>query len=258
MKMRFHPFSSGTLIVDKGSLDNASWGVPYEHPNPMFAIRHPKGAVVFDTGMNHRALADPAGWWGKSIASIKVRLTEADCLPAQLGRVGIAPGEVKYVVMSHLHMDHSGEMCSFPGATFVVRRSELPYAWWPARNQRYTYCFNDLVGTREFDFLDIADGVDFDLFGDGSIVLVHTPGHTPGHQSMIVTLPDYDRPLLLCQDACYMRANFERNPFSLNLMWNAERWYQSVERIRFLASLGHEIWFGHEMESWDGLAKKFA
>lgn len=227
MKMRFYPFSSGTLVVNRGIMNNRDWGIPYEHPNPMFAIRHPKGVVVFDTGMNSQGMADPAGWWGKSIDGVDVRLKPADYLPEQLRAVGIDPAEVKFVVMSHLHIDHVGEMHAFPDATFIVRRSELSYAWWPGRNQWFTYSFNDLLGTRDLKYVEIAGDADVDLFGDGSLVMVHTPGHTPGHQSLIVTLPDYDRPLFLCQDACYTEENLGGVSYGARLMWCMEDWYKT-------------------------------
>lgn len=259
MKMRFHPFSSGTYVVDRGIMDGISWGTLYEHPNPMFVIEHPKGVVVFDTGNNHRGLADPTSWWGKSLPEKdKMRCTVEDCLPARLNSIGLSVDDVKYVVMSHLHIDHAGEMESFPNATFVVRHSELSYAWWPAKNMRYTYVFNDLKNTREFNYLELPDGSDFDLFGDGSLVCIHTPGHTPGHQSLIVRLPDYDKPIVLCQDACYTGFNFLGNPYSGGLMWNLEKWYQTIQRLQHYDRIGHEIWFGHEMESWLVNQKKFS
>ncbi len=258
MKIRFHPFTSGTLVVNKGTLNNKDWGIPYEHPNPMFAVRHPKGVVVYDTGMNGQGIADPAAWWGESIKGVEVRLKPSERLPEQLKAVGIDPEEVKFVVMSHLHIDHVGEMHSFPKATFLVRRSELSYAWWPGRNQWHTYCFKDLLGVRDFNYVEIPDTVDFDLFGDGVLVMVHTPGHTPGHQSLAVTLPDYDRPLFLCQDACYMKENLDGASYGAGLLWCAEEHFKTIERIRFYQNIGYEIWFGHEMESWAAQAAKFA
>lgn len=257
MNMRFHPFSSGTLVVNKGSLNNRDWTTRYEHPNPMFAIRHPKGVVVYDTGMNSRGKTDPA-WWGKSMDGVDVNLQPSEYLPTQLRAVGIDPAEVKYVIMSHLHVDHTGEMSAFPDATFVVRQREMSYAWWPGRNQWYTYCLNDLLAARDFRYLEIAGTGDVDLFGDGTLVMVHTPGHTPGHQSLIVTLPDYDRPMFLCQDACYLQENLDGANYGAGLMWCLEDWFKTIERIRFYQSIGHEIWFGHQMEGWAEMVAKFS
>jgi glyoxylase-like metal-dependent hydrolase (beta-lactamase superfamily II) len=106
-------------------------------------------------------------------------------------------------------------------------------------------------------YLEIPDNVNFDIFGDGTLVTVHTPGHTPGHQSLVVTLPDYDNPLFLCQDACYMEENLAGVSYSAGLMWCLETHFKTIDLIRYYQGIGHEIWFGHEMESWVKNIAKF-
>ena len=105
-KVTLHQLTSGSFVVDKGTLNNRDWGVPYEHPNPMYVMEHPKGIVLFDTGMNHRGLGNPKEWWGETISGLEMRVKEKDCLPAQLASIGMKPQDVRYVVMSHLHIDH--------------------------------------------------------------------------------------------------------------------------------------------------------
>ena len=251
MDMTFHPFTCGHWISDKGTMDGASWGERYRSPNPMFAFRHPKGVVLLDTGVSSRGLEDPVGWWGSFVTNIGMEITEEDHVVNQLARVGIAPDEVRYVVMSHLHIDHLGEMSCFPKAIFVVRQSELRFAWWPHQSMRSAYPFNDLTLTRGLDYLELPDSVDFDLFGDGALTCIHTPGHTPGHQSLLVHLPDRENPLLLCQDACYLRFNLEGNPYSTGLMWNVEAWFASLARIRHYERTGCDIWTGHDLDDWE-------
>jgi glyoxylase-like metal-dependent hydrolase (beta-lactamase superfamily II) len=224
----------------------------------MFAIRHPKGIVVFDTGHNHRGLKDPQAWYGKSIEGFKsINITEGDCLPAQLGKVGIDPAEVTHVVLSHLHIDHAGEMESFPKARFVVRAAELSYAWWPAPNMRHTYVVNDLKETRFFNYLELRDGEEFDVFGDGALTCIHTPGHTPGHQSLAVRLPDHDKPMMLCADACYTPFTLEGNPYCAGLMWNLDEFHRSLGRLRHYRDIGYEMWYGHDMAAWTERIKAF-
>lgn len=249
-KMRMYAFSSGTYVVDKGTLNNREWGTKYEHPNPMYAFEHPQGIVLFDTGVNHRGLSDPKAWWGSAADGMEIKVTEEDCMPARLSSVGIRPEDVTYVVMSHLHIDHAGEMESFPNATFVVRSSELSFAWWADRHMRLVYAFNDLKNTRWFDYLEIPDDIDYDLFGDGSMTLIHTPGHTPGHQSAVVDAEGYDRKIILCADACYLTENLDYHVYSANLMWNAEAWCRTISRLRFFRQLGYDLWLGHDMDNW--------
>lgn len=257
--MEMYPFSCGSYVIDKGILDNKSWGTPYEHPNPMFAFRHKVGVAVFDTGHNHRSLADPRGWYGKTLDGfIEIRVREEDCLPAQLRRVGIDAAEVTHVILSHMHIDHAGEMTAFPKALFVVRAAELLAAWWPAANQRGSYIMNDLLPTREYDFLELPDSGDFDVFGDNSLVCIHTPGHTPGHQSLRVTLPGYPCPIVLCGDACYGEANLQGTLPNSGVLTDPRQWYQSIQALRQLQRLGCELWFGHDMDDWKEKTARFA
>lgn len=249
-KVRLHQMTAGSFVVDKGNLNNRDWGVRYEHPNPMYVMEHPKGIVLFDTGMNHRGLPTMKEWFGSTIAGHDVRVAEKDCLPAKLAALGIKPADVKYVVMSHLHVDHAGEMESFPGATFVVRASELKFAWWADPHMRHVYIINDLINTRNFNYLELPDDLDFDLFGDGSIVCIHTPGHTPGHQSAIVDAEGIDRKVVFCADSCYLTENLDYNIYSAGLVWNAEAWCRTIGRLRVLRDQGYDLWLGHDMDDW--------
>jgi N-acyl homoserine lactone hydrolase len=249
-KVRLHQMTAGSFVVDKGNLNNKDWGVRYEHPNPMYAMEHPKGIVLFDTGINHRGLGNMKEWFGATIAGHEVRVTEQDCLPSQLARLGIKPKDVKYVIMSHLHIDHAGEMESFPDATFVVRTSELKFAWWADPHMREVYIINDLINTRNFNYVELPDDVDFDLFGDGSIVCIHTPGHTPGHQSAIVDAEGMDSKVVFCADACYLTENLDYHIFSAGLLWNAEAWCRTIGRLRMMKKQGYDLWLGHDMEDW--------
>ena len=248
--VRLHPLTSGTFVVDKGTLNNHDWGVPYEHPNPMYVMEHRKGVVLFDTGLNHRGLGDPRAWWGETISGIEMRVSEKDCLPAQLGNLGMKLEDIDYVVMSHLHIDHAGEMESFPNATFIVRSSELKFAWWADPHMRHVYILNDLKNTRGFHYVELPDALDFDLFDDGSIVCIHTPGHTPGHQSAVVDVEGRDSKIIFCGDACYLTENLDYKVYSANLIWNTEAWCQTIGRLKMLKHQGYDLWLGHEMEDW--------
>lgn len=258
MEMRMYPFTCGSYVIDRGIFDNAGWGTPYEHPIPMFAFRHPRGVVLFDTGHNHRGLADPRGWYGKSMDGfLEIRITEDDCMPRQLRKVGINPSEVTHVILSHLHIDHAGEMTSFPDARFVVRASELPFAWWPAPNQRNSYILNDLKDTREYNYLELPDAVDFDVFGDGRLVCTHTPGHTPDHQSLLVRLADAAPPIALCGDACYGPLNLRGTLPGSGVLADVRQWHRSIQKLRYLEESGYELWFGHDMADWRARTAKF-
>jgi glyoxylase-like metal-dependent hydrolase (beta-lactamase superfamily II) len=249
-EVKLHAFSCGSFVTDKGTLNNKDWGVPYEHPIPMYLFEHRKGMVLFDTGMNHRGLSNGREWWGDIYRGETVKVTEADCMPAQLKKIGINPKDIRYVIMSHLHIDHAGEMESFPQATFVVRNSELRFAWWPDRHMKDIYAFSDLKNTRKFDYLELEDGFDFDVFADESLVCVHTPGHTPGHQSLIVRASGYDASIVLAADACYTMENLDFQPASSGLMWNVEAWCRSIRKLQHFREIGYDVWLGHDSDDW--------
>jgi hypothetical protein len=109
---------------------------------------------------------------------------------------------VRYVVYSHLHLDHAGGMCYFPNAVHVVQRDEIRYAMWPDTWTRPVYCQNDYRDIRKLNILEL-DG-DFDLFNDGTLRLVKTPGHAPGHQVLIVNLHNRGR-ICLAADTGHQR-----------------------------------------------------
>src|SRR5204862_3006315 len=121
--------------------------------------------------------AGPAGRLGKRVASLfAIRSRTGEDVVAQLATLGIRPDEIHYVVNSHFHFDHCGCNASFARAQFLVQRAELAIA--RAEGNRY----NAKDWNHPLDYVEI-DG-EHDVFGDGSVVLLPTPGHTAGHQSL--------------------------------------------------------------------------
>lgn len=205
--LRFTAVDVAPLRVPEGFLHALAAG-EIATPTAAFIIEHPKhGLIVYDTGM-HPAISDPEA----SVAHFGQGVREAfgaegisrdHAIDRQLIRLGYRPDDVKYVIYSHLHLDHAGGMTHFPNATHVVQRDELRYAWWPDRWTRAVYCNNDLQGTRHFDFLEL--GGDFDLFQDGTMQLVRMPGHSPGHQVLMLDLPHRGK-VCLAADVAHLRS----------------------------------------------------
>ncbi len=144
-------------------------GKPVTIPLLMFLIDHPKGLVVFDTGVDTDKPGDPF-----------LEASPEQRLDRQMQRLGYQPGDVRNVILSHLHLDHVGCMPLFPDATFIVRRQELRAAWWPDAYER-GYDFDSLMTTRHLKYLQLGAEEAFDLFQDGSLVCIDTKGHTEGH-----------------------------------------------------------------------------
>lgn len=214
-------------------------GRPVTIPILMFLIDHPKGLVVFDTGID-----TDAGQPDIVEAGAESRIDR------QVRRLGYDPAGVRYVILSHLHLDHVGCMPLFPDATFVVRRQELRAAWWPDAYE-HGYDFDLLLKTRSLTYLQVPDGVDFDLFGDGSLVLIDTKGHTEGHQSLLVDLPESGK-VVLVGDAAQVGDNLTyRVPPGMS--WSSQQAVQSIERLQHLQSLGALLILGHELSELENL-----
>ncbi len=173
-----------------------------------FVIEHERGLVLFDTGQSPDSLTDPdyypgglLGWVYRRQA--RFRVSDEQTLPAQLAALGFAPSDITHVVLSHLHQDHAGNLAPFTEVPVYASADELALL-----EQKTPELHGVLsksipppgVTLTPVTFADADDEVD--LFGDGSLVLLPTPGHTPGSMSLLIRRPD-DAPLLLVGDVTY-------------------------------------------------------
>ena len=160
------------------------------YPVPGYAVVHEQGTVLFDTGL-HESLITSDEMLGVLAPMFTVELTAADLPEARLAEAGIDPASVTHVVNSHLHFDHCGHNGPFADAVTLVQVAEWEAARKPATPYSYVGVPLDEIGAGD---LRLVDG-EIDLFGDGTVVLVPTPGHTVGHQSLLVRAgpePDAD------------------------------------------------------------------
>ncbi len=238
----------GANITMKEShlMDGGRDDVRYTMPCPSYLIEHPKGLVLFDTGVNPKVADDPLGYWGGVATYLQVRFSPDDAVDRQLNLLGYKPDDVKYVVVSHLHLDHSGGMALFPKAQFLIMKGELPYAYWPENHNRRAFIFNDLVPTRRFNWREFEG--DTDIFGDGSLQILKTPGHTPGECSLFVRLPH--RPIVLTGDTLHIRAQFDTLA-GMGVDWDKAAAVESIKRLKRIRDLGEaKVWVGHDPEDW--------
>jgi N-acyl homoserine lactone hydrolase len=231
-------FSSGTLGLG---------GV--EVPVPFYLIRHPRGDVVVDGGNPLAVARDAHAHWGRLAALFEVHMTEEQHCATQLRRVGFTAESIDRVVQTHLHIDHTGALGHFSSATIVVHAAELDSARTVEQAHAHGYVRADFE----------QPGLDWqpfqgerDLFGDGTVRLLQTPGHSAGHVSLMVHL-ERTGPVLLTADAVDNRAQWEgsQRPRALHSVAEAER---SRERLRELArELDPLLVFGHDPENWSQL-----
>ena len=210
-------------------------------PVPAFLVRHPSaGAILVDTGLHPSIATDGKENFGSLGNRIGGPTLEAgEDAPAQLRERGLDPGEIPVVVMTHLHSDHSSAISEFSNSTFVVSESE----WKDAatgprptlngyRRQHFDYAFD--YRTVDFNRAGIDSyasfGRTFDLFGDGSIHLAFTPGHSAGHMSVVCRLKQDD--FVIGGDAMYMAAQLDGDAAMPPRPFDAHNFRRSLQELR--------------------------
>ncbi|HEY7623839.1 MAG TPA: N-acyl homoserine lactonase family protein [Candidatus Limnocylindria bacterium] len=160
-------------------------------------IRTTEGNVLFDTGLHPVHVARPDATFGPG--SLKVVMSDEDAVVARLASVGVRPDDVTVVVNSHLHFDHAGNNGAFPKATFIVQGEHLAFAKGKPNFPGVYWDIPELTYMPVSGRVRVAPGLE----------VVPTPGHAPGHQSLVVDLPETGR-VVLCGDAAFTRTNLER------------------------------------------------
>jgi glyoxylase-like metal-dependent hydrolase (beta-lactamase superfamily II) len=234
-------------------------------PVPSFLIRHPSaGAILVDTGLHPSVATDGRENFGGIGARVgKPDLKAGEDVPAQLRKRGLDPGEIPIVVMTHLHLDHSSAISEFPNSTFVVSEME-----WNAaatgprpmlngyRRPHFDYAFD--YRTVDFDRGGIDSyatfGRTFDLFGDGSIRLAYTPGHSAGHISVIARLAKHD--FVIGGDATYTKAQLEGSAPLAPRPYDAHNYRRSLQELKLFRREYPDaiVTPGHDPEFYAGLS----
>lgn len=233
--LRLHLFDSGTLGFGGVNV-----------PVPFFLLRHPRGNVVIDGGNPLAVARDAHAHWGSLADEFEIHMTEEQHCSAQLQRLGVAPDSIRYIVQTHLHIDHTGALGHFPSATVIVHADELQAA------RAVESPIASAYARQDYDRPDLrwrqTQG-ELDLLGDGTVRLIETPGHSAGHMSVLLQLEDTG-PVLLTADAVDNRRQWEGrdDPRALVSSEDASR---SLERLRRLAGETNAlIIFGHDPKNW--------
>ena len=240
LKSRKHLFTMGRGV-----------GVEFTVPVPFFLIEHPKGLVLYDTGNAKEVAVDKIKHWGKGVCdAYDPVMTEADFVVEQLRRDGFKPEDVTHVVLSHLHLDHAGGVGAFPKAKYLVQRAEMHYAYVPDFFQKGAYIRADFdKPDLDWVLLEGQGDIRGDLFGDGAITILPTPGHTPGHQSLLVRLPE-SGPWLLTGDSAYTEEIMDEDVLP-GLVQSPSKAVKSIAKMRYLRDThGVRVVTGHDPEAF--------
>ena len=253
--MRLYAFSSGILESQKHLFTaGRGMGVPFNVPVPFYLIDHPKGKVLVDSGMALAVAKDPKAHWGSAVNVYRPVMTEEDFVVNQLALLGVHPEDIAFVIQTHLHLDHAGGVACFSKSRIIVQRDELHFAYVPDYYQKGAYIRADFDHPLDWMILEGWRDDQYDLFGDGRIVIWFTPGHTPGHQLVRLDLPE-SGPIILTGDACYTEENLNDDVLP-GLVWSPPETVRAIRRLREERRIfGTRIFTGHDPEAWTRVRK---
>jgi glyoxylase-like metal-dependent hydrolase (beta-lactamase superfamily II) len=232
-------------VIDCGSAhaaDQSLWspgvnvGVPIDFSDNCYLIHHSQeGYLLWDTGITDR-LAGLAN--GVTIPALRQTWHRAQALAASLAALAVRPADIRYVAVSHVHPDHAGNIDEFPGATLLIQKPEWDYA---ATLTQSPF---------KADRLTVSLSGDKDMFGDGSLTILSTPGHTPGHQSLLVRL-ERTGYIVLSGDAVHFQSNWDNRRIP-SFNYDRAQSAASMEKIALvLAAKKAQLWINHDKPSSD-------
>lgn len=236
-------------------------------PVPAFLITHPTaGPILVDTAFHSSVAAKPSANLGRVMArASRARVEPGRTITAQLRERGIDARRLETVILTHLHFDHSSGIAEYPAATFVLSQREWEAATTDDRPilrgyhpPHFDYLFD--YRTVDFDGPMISSyasfGRTFDLFGDGSVRLAFSPGHSAGHCSVICRLKDRD--FVIAGDAIYTYAQLEgADPPPRPV--DEHNWKRSLrELVQFKTTYPRAVIVpGHDVDHWPTLEKRY-
>jgi N-acyl homoserine lactone hydrolase len=246
--LRIYVMDGGSIIIDAPE----KFGLTREQVKnsnmscPVYLIVHPRGTLLFDTGLGDRYVGRP---FNESLLGdppnplpLQSFVLVTKTVKSQLEAIGYPPPKIDYLAMSHPHADHIGNANDFAGSTFLVHKGDYDMMFGPDVKVNPAYAALKNSKTK------IIEG-DYDVFGDGTVVLMFTPGHTPGHQSLYLKLARTGG-VVLSGDLYHYPEDR-----TLNAMPEREKGPGVTEASRkaldaFLKEAGAQLWIGHDINSF--------
>ncbi|MFO1248823.1 MAG: N-acyl homoserine lactonase family protein [Alphaproteobacteria bacterium] len=205
--------------------------------DPCFLVVHPKGILLFDTGLTDAQVGRPIyenknGYEG---------LLKTTTLKGELANIGVTADKITYLAISHSHWDHVGNANAYAGSTWLARKAEYAVMFGASVNAAAKSNYAALAHAR----IQYIEG-DHDVFGDGSVVLLSTPGHTPGHQSLYVKLTNTGG-VVVSGDLYHYPAEQKLGKMPARELTAGTP--ESRKRIDdFLARTHSQLWIGHSID----------
>jgi N-acyl homoserine lactone hydrolase len=203
-----------------------------------YLIKHSQGWFLWDTGIADAVAAMPKGLPPADPKAVYWHRPKT--LASQLEQIGVKPSDIAAMAVSHTHPDHIGNVEMFPTAMLYVQKAEYD---WPGADKQPRF--------KKEHPVTLLDG-DKDIFGDGSLTILSTPGHTPGHQSLLVKLPRTGE-LVLSGDAAHFKSNWDNRRVPAP-NFSKDETLASMEKIsQLLTKEKAQLWINHDKAQRDGL-----
>lgn len=248
--LKMYVLDCGRIEMENGKMFSDSYdydGKPLKLVDSCYAIQHPKGVLVWDTGLSDGLVGldkpvNPAG--------TPLFLSKESTLTAELAKAGIKPADVMYVGISHMHFDHSANAELFTNATLLVSKADYDHTFsQPTPSGFDPSTIDGFVGEK----LNKLTG-DYDVFGDGSVTILSMPGHTPGHQTLMLELPEQGT-VLLSGDLYHLRNNYEKRIVP-RFQYNRADYIASFDRMeRVLKATDAKLIVQHDRGDFESLPK---
>jgi N-acyl homoserine lactone hydrolase len=212
-------------------------------PVPAYLIDHPRGKVLFDTGLHPQCQHDARGRIGFLADLFNVEFRSGEDIRSRLESLDVDANKIEFLINSHLHFDHTGGNELVPNAKIIIQKKE----WEAGKTPEFIKANGYAQADYDHGHLIQQVNGEHDLFGDGRIVTIPTFGHTPGHQSLKVRLDSGD--VILTADACYLKETIT-NLHLPHLVHNRTEMMNSLLLLRKLQRAGARLIYGHDPEFW--------
>src|SRR6202790_2608104 len=220
-----------------------------------FLIHHAEDYFLWDTGISDAVAAMPNGWLPTNNPATDIHWSRAKTLESQLAAIGVKPPDIRFIGISHTHPDHIGNAELFPRVPILIQKAKYDYYFAsgkegilkPPADTKPTFLKDHPVNLVQEDL---------DVFGDGSVIIVLTAGHTPGHQSCLVHLPKTGW-VLLSGDAVHLKENWDNRRIPYFATMPPEQKIQTLLSMQRMADLltfyRAQLWINHEKSQSDKL-----
>lgn len=248
-EIKLYTFDGGTIMVNNLELfsqDTTYQGQTKEFADPFYVISHPKGTLMWDAGLPEMLV----GQEPLTVPNGAFTVSRKDSVADQLKSIGLTPDDIDFIALSHTHFDHSGHANEIEDATWLVPDLEYDFVASEATAASNPELYD---AVKELKDVQKIEG-DYDVFGDGTVVIKSMPGHTPGHQVLFLDLPE-NGPTLLTGDLYHLYENreFKRVPI---FNFDVEQTLASMDSFEAFAKVKDaKVYVQHQKDDFNKMPK---